>query len=152
MSVYSYTGVLTDVARAPLTGWIPEMAVRPVVEAYGPGGLVSEVPVPVVVDPVTGAFSISLIPSGELTPTGGGSPGVDYIISVGRFELGDDNKTYWHGTDSWRFTAVAGGGNIGDMNGASLLAVWVGPPWPALPTPPGLYIDLTPPNAWGVRS
>lgn len=152
MAVYTYTGQLTDIARVPIGGWMPEMAVRPVVEAYAPSGLVSAVPVPITVNPTTGAFSVSLIPSGELTPTGGGSPGVDYIISVGRFELGDDNKTFWAGTDSWRFTAVAGGGNIGEMNGASLLAVWLGPPWPLPPLPAGLYIDSAPPNEWGIVS
>lgn len=150
MSLYTYTGKLTDVASVPIGGWFPALAIRPDVEAYGPDGkLVSKVPVPIPLDS-SGAFSVQLIPSGELTPTGGGSPGVDYIISVGRFELGDDNKTTWVGTDSWRFAAVAGGGNIGDMNGGSLLAVWIGPPWPAAPLPAGLYIDTTPPNEWGI--
>ncbi|MEJ1087066.1 hypothetical protein WDU99_01900 [Microbacterium sp. Mu-80] len=148
MSVYTYTGLLTDVAKVPIGGWLPQMAIRPVVEAYGPDGLVSAVPVPITID-AAGAFSVQLIPSGELTPTGGGSPGVDYIISVGRFELGDDNTTTWTGTDSWRFTAAAGGGNIGEMNGASLLAVWIGPPWPTILSP-GLYIDQMPPNEYGI--
>lgn len=150
MSLYLYNGLLTDVASVPIGGWFPEMAIRPVVEAFGPDGLVSEVPVPITVAS-DGSFSVQLIPSGELTPTAGGSPGVDYIISVGRFELGDDNQTSWHGTDSWRFTAVAGGGNIGGMNGGSLLAVWM-PPWPADPLPKGLYIDTAPPNEWGIVS
>lgn len=152
MTLFTYTGTLTDVAKVPIGGWLPQVAIRPVVEAYGPDGLVSAVPVPVTLDPATGAFSLQLIPSGELTPTGGGSPGVDYIISVGRFELGADNQTSWVGTDSWRFTAVSGGGNIGEMNGGSLLAVWLGPPWPSTPLPAGLYIDTVPPNAWGIVS
>jgi hypothetical protein len=119
------------------------MRVRPEVEAYGPDGLVSKAPVPVTLNPTTGAFSITLIPSGELTPTTGGSPGVDYIIEVGRFEHAIDG-TYFAGVDVWKFTAVAGGGNVGGMSGGSLLAVWIGPPvgeWPAEPLPKGLYLD-----------
>jgi hypothetical protein len=103
----------------------------------------------VTLNPTTGAFSITLIPSGELTPTTGSSPGVDYIIEVGRFEEAIDG-TYFAGVDAWKFTAVAGGGNVGGMNGGSLLAVWIGPPWPAAPLPKGLYIDTTPPNDWGI--
>lgn len=94
---------------------------------------------------------MSLIASGDLTPTGGGPTGVDYIIEVGRYELADDLTKVWRGTESWTFTAVAGGGNVGEMNGGSLLSVWIGPPWPAPPLPAGLYIDLTPPNPWGVK-
>lgn len=155
MTLYTYTGLLTDVAKVPIGGWFPQMAIRPVVEAYGPDGLVSAVPVPITVLNVDGSFSVQLIPSGELTPTGGGSPGVDYIISVGRFDLGDDNKTTWTSTDSWQFTAAAGGGNIGEMNGASLLAMWFGPPmgeWPSAPYPAGVYIDPIAPNPWTVVS
>lgn len=154
MSLYTYTGKLSDVVATPIGGWFPAMAVRPVVEAYGPDGLVSKVPVPIAVDPL-GNFIVQLIPSGELTPTGGGSAGVDYIISVGRFDLGDDNQTSWRGTDSWRFTAVAGGGNVGEMNGGSILAVWAGPPWPAgsdkrETAPKGFYIDEGDENAYGI--
>jgi hypothetical protein len=143
MSLFTYSGTLSDVTDVPIGAWFPAAAIRPAVEAYGPDGLVSKVPVPIPLDP-SGAFSVQLIPSGELTPTGGGSPGVDYIIGVGRFDLGADNKTSWVGTDSWQFAAVAGGGNIGEMNGGSLLAVWFGPPvdeWPAEPLPKGVYID-----------
>jgi hypothetical protein len=149
MSSYTYTGTLTDIGLGALTGQYPVMRVRPEVEAYGPDGLVSKAPVPVTLNPTTGAFSMTLIPSGELTPTGGGSPGVDYIIEVGRFEEAIDG-TYFAGVDAWKFTAVAGGGNVGGMNGGSLLAVWIGPPWPTLPLPKGLYIDTTPPNDWGI--
>lgn len=148
MSSYTYTGTLTDTGLGMLTAWAPEMTVRPVTSAFGPDGLVSDVRVPVAL--AGDAFTMSLIPSGELTPAVGGSPGVDYIIEVGRFELADDLTKIWHGTEAWRFTAVAGGGNVGEMNGGSLLAVWVGPPWP-VGTPAGLYIDLTPPNAWGLK-
>lgn len=155
MSQYAYTGFVTDVVKSPITPWMPELAVRPLVEAFGPDGLVSAVPVPIPLDPVTGAFSMSLIPSGELTPKAGGSPGVDYVIMIGRFELADDLTKVWHGTDTWQFTAVAGGGNVGGMNGGSLLAVWIGPPvdaWPLSPYPKGLYLDPLPPNPWTVVS
>ncbi|WEK60492.1 MAG: hypothetical protein P0Y60_14420 [Candidatus Microbacterium colombiense] len=149
MVTYAYTGKLSDIGLGNLGGWLPEMTVRPKVSAFGPDGLISDVRVPVTL--TAGAFSMNLVPSGELTPATGGSPGIDYVIEVGRFELADDLTKIWHGTEAWEFTAVVGGGNIGEMNGGSLLAVWIGPPWPA-DTPAGLYIDMTPPNAWGVRS
>lgn len=150
MAAYVYTGTLADIGLGLLTPFAPQMWVHPEVEAFGPDGLVSAVPVAVTVNSVTGAFSMTLIASGDLTPAAGGPTGVDYIIEVGRFEQAVDG-TYLAGTDVWKFTAVAGGGNIGEMSGGSLLAVWVGPPWPDLPVPAGLYIDLTPPNAWGVK-
>lgn len=149
MSEYTYTFRLTDIGLGALTAWMPEVAVRPEVSAFGPDGLVSDVRVPIT--EVGGTYSVSLFPSGELTPKTGGSPGVDYIIEVGRFELADDLTKIWHGTEAWKFTAVAGGGNVGEMNGGSLLAVWVGPPWPQLPSPAGLYIESVSPNRWGVK-
>lgn len=141
MTLYQYVGTLTDINLGALTNASPVMKVRPEVEAYSLDGLVSAVPVPVTLDGAS--FSMTLIPSGELTPTAGGTPGVDYIIEVGRFEESLDG-TVWNGTDAWRFTAAAGGGNVGEMNGGSLLAVWLGPPlgvWPAEPLPKGLYLD-----------
>lgn len=150
MTTYEYTGTLADIGLGVLTSRAPVMRVRPEVEAYGPNGLISSVPVDVAIDPVTGAFSMHLVPSGDLTAASGGRPGVDYIIEVGRFEKSIDG-TYFAGFDVWKFTAVAGGGNVGGMKGGSLLAVWVGPPWPADPVPSGLYIDLTPPNDWGIK-
>lgn len=149
MSSYTYTWTLTDIGLGALTAWMPVVTVRPAVSAFGPNGLVSDVRVPVTA--TGGVYAATLIPSGDLTPATGGSPGVDYIIEVGRFELADDLTKIWHGTEAWRFTAAAGGGNVGDMNGGSLLAVWVGPPWPELPSPAGLYIDKNPPNAWGIK-
>lgn len=149
MSACTYTATLTDIGLGVLTGSSPVMRVRPLVESFGPDGLVSAVPVPVAVDPTSGAFTVTLHPSGELTPATGGAVGVDYVIEVGRFEEAIDG-TFFAGLDAWRFTAVAGGGNVGQMAGGSLLAVWVGPPWPAPPLPRGLYIDLVTPNPWGV--
>lgn len=149
MPTYAYTGTLADIGLGVLTSHAPVMRVRPEREAFSPTGLISAVPVTVAVNPATGAFTMNLVPSGELTPTAGGSPGVDYIIEVGRFEESLDG-TVFTGIDLWRFTAVAGGGNVGEMNGGSLLAVWVGPPWPPAPLPKGLYIDLLPPNPWGI--
>ncbi|WP_136057581.1 MULTISPECIES: hypothetical protein [unclassified Microbacterium] len=145
---YAYTWSLTDIGLGVLTSWMPEVTVRPAVSAFGPDGLVSDVRVQV--SATGGVYSATLIPSGDLTPASGGATGVDYIIEVGRFELADDLTKIWHGTEAWKFTAVAGGGNVGGMNGGSLLAVWIGPPWPA-GSPAGLYIDTTPPNAWGIK-
>jgi hypothetical protein len=142
MTTFTYTGTLTDIGLGALTAALPVMRVRPKVEAFGPDGLVSAIPVPVTLNPTTGAFSMTLIPSGELTPSRGGSPGVPYVIEVGRFEATIDGTTTFHGADIYEFVAVAGGGNIGGMAGASLLAVWQGPPWPAEPYPKGFYIDI----------
>jgi len=152
MVTYQYTGTLADIGLGALTPHAPVMRVRPEVEAFAAlsARLISAVPVPVTLDPVTGAFSMTLVPSADLTPATGGSAGVDYIIEVGRFEQAIDG-TYFAGIDAWKFTAVVGGGNVGDMNGGSLLSVWIGPPWPPLPSLRGLYIDMTPPNAWGVK-
>lgn len=149
MAAYTYTGTLADIGLGVLTSRMPVMRVRPTVESFGPNGLISAAPVQVSLDPATGAFSMTLIASGDLTPAAGGAPGVDYIIEVGRFEQAIDG-TYFAGFDIWKFTAVAGGGNVGGMNGGSLLAVWIGPPWPTYPYPAGLYIDTTPPNPWTI--
>jgi hypothetical protein len=151
MSSYTYTGTLTDIGLGVLAGSSPVMRVRPAVEAFGPDGIVSAVPVPVAVDPGSGVFSMLLYPSGELRPAMGGAVGVDYVIEVGRFE-GTIDGLVFSSIDVWKFTAAAGGGNVGEMAGGSLLAVWVGPPWPPAPLPAGLYIDITPPNAFGIVS
>ena len=148
MSSYAYTGTLTDIGLGALAGAMPVMRVRPEVEAFSPEGLVSAAPVPVTLNTATGAFSMTLVPSGELRPARGGTAGVDYIIEVGRFEESIDGA-YFTGLDIWKFTALVGGGNIGGMVGGSLLAVWAGPPWPGFPLPAGLYIDTEPPNDWG---
>lgn len=143
MATEVYTGTLADIGLGVLTSSFPVMRVRPEVEAFSPDGLISKTPVAVPLDPVTGAFTMSLVPSGDLTPAGGGAVGVQYVIEVGRFEQAIDG-TYFAGVDAWKFTAVAGGGNIGGMQGGSMLAVWIGPPigvWPSEPLPKGLYLD-----------
>lgn len=150
MALYAYTGTLTDIGLGFLTGAHPEVTVRPEESAFGPDGLVSDVRVPVTL--TGGSFSMSLIPSGDLTSARTGAAGMPYVIEVGRFELAADLTKIWHGTEVWRFTAVAGGGNVGGMQGGSLLAVWLGPPWPSAPYPKGLYIDTTDTNEWTVVS
>lgn len=144
----SYTWKLTDIGLALLTSHNPVVRVRPEVEAVGPDGLVSAVPVVVVPD-AYGTYTVSLYASGDLTPSRGGNAGVDYVIEVGRFEQAIDG-VFFAGMDTWRFTAAAGGGSVSGMVGGSLLAVWVGPPWPAAPLPKGLYIDKFAPNPWGI--
>ncbi|MHC9044022.1 hypothetical protein ACYX8G_05530 [Microbacterium saperdae] len=142
MASFTYTWTLTDIGLGLLTSWLPEVTVRPKVSSFSPDGLVSDVRVPVT--PTGGVYSASLIASGDLTPADGGPTGVDYIIEVGRYELADDLTKIWHGTEAWEFTAVAGGGNIGGMQGGSLLSFWPGPPlgvWPSFPYPKGLYFD-----------
>lgn len=143
-----YTWKLTDIRAAALTPWFPVVRVRPEVEAFGPDGLVSEVPVVVTPD-MYGTYTVSLFASGDLTPAAGGGSGVDYVIEVGRFEESIDGHRFV-GMDLYRFTAAAGGGPVAQMQGGSLLAVWIGPPWPAAPLPKGVYIDKDAPNPWGV--
>lgn len=149
MSSYTYTFTLTDIGLGSIAAADPVVRIRPVVEAYGPDGIVSARPREITMIGTTG--TVTLYPSGELTPATGGGSGVDYIIEVARFEEALDGVVF-EGVDVYRFTAAVGGGNIGDMAGGSLLAVWVGPPWPQPPLPKGLYIDTTPPNEWGVRT
>lgn len=148
MTQFTYTGTLMDIGLGLLIDKNPVMTVRPEVEAYGLHGLVSAVRMPVTVRS-DGWFSMSLMPSGELTPAVGGPVGVPYIIEVARFETAVDGSTVFNGLDVWRFTAVAGGGAVSEMAGGSVLAAFVGPPWPS-PLTKGLYIDKESPNAWGV--
>lgn len=152
MSTVEVSGTLTDVGADALADVMRlRLHVRPEEEAFSPDGLVSQVPVLVDVDS-DGAFTMTLIPSGELTGRSGRA-GVGYVISADRFEETADAETWVAGWDLWRFVAVAGGGNIGEMAGGSLLAVWIGPPigtWPTAPYPKGLYIDPIAPNPWGV--
>ena len=143
MGTQTYTSRLTDLSEAPLSAWYPQLRISPEEEAFGPAGLVSERYREVPVDPGSGAFSVALIPSGELTGRSG-KAGVDYIIQARL--LGEHHS--W--LDLWRFTAVAGGGPIHEMQGGSLLAIWVGPPWPAYPLPKGFYFDTTGENPYGI--
>lgn len=148
MSSFTYTFTLNDIGLGSIASASPVVRIRPVVEAFGPDGIVSARPRTITLS--SGVGTVTLYPSGELTPANGGKAGVDYIIEVARFEEALDGVVF-EGVDVYRFTAVAGGGNVGDMAGGSLLAVWVGPPWPS-PLQKGLYIDLTPPNDWGIRA
>lgn len=147
MSSFAYTWKLTDIGLDAIAAAEPVLHIRPAVPAFGPDGLVSSHPVAVTPNG-SGVYSATLYPSGELTPSGGGNAGVDYIISVGFFDKELDG-TEFRSVDNWRFTAVADGGNVGDMAGGSLLAVWV-PPWPDYPLPKGLYIDTAAPNDFGI--
>lgn len=144
MALYTYTGTLTDIGAGLLAGYAPRLTVAPERETMGPDGLVSAKKILVPVNAATGAFSMTLHASGDLDPA------IDYELRLELFEDGDTGHPYV-AFDAWRFTAAVGGGPIADMVGGPLTAVWIGPPWPSLPSPPGLYIDSTPPNAWGLK-
>lgn len=151
MPTQNYFGSLADIGLGSLISSRPVVRIRAERAAFAAdGALISSGSQPLALDPA-GRFTVSLIPSGELTDSVTGEAGVDYVIEVGRFEESITGNRF-HGTDAYRFTAAAGGGNIGQMQGGSLLAVWMGPPWPSMPSPRGLYIDITPPNRWGIRS
>lgn len=141
-TTYVYSGTLADIGMGALAGMSPQMFVRPEREAFGPDGLISAVPVEVEVA-ADGSFEVTLLASESLTPP------TDYVIEVGRFEPSFDGPRF-HGIDVWRFTALPGGGPIAGEPG-SPYAVYVGPPWPE-GTPPGVYIDTVPPNAWGIKT
>lgn len=150
MALGVYTGTLTDIGANILDSLLRvRLRIRPEEEAFGPNGIVSAAPIDVPVVGPNAAFTMTLYPSGELTGRSG-KAGVDYILSVDRFEETAQGGEWLSGWDLWKFTAVAGGGNIGGMAGGSLLAAWPGPPWPSEPLPKGLYIDKTPPNDWGI--
>lgn len=151
MSSYTYTFSLRDIGLGQLPAAGLVVTVEPEVEAFGPQGLVSARPKPIPLDG-SGSASVTLYPSGELTAASSGRTGVRYVIKVGRFEDAIDG-TVFRGLDVFWFVAVAGGGNVGEMSGGSLLAVWIGPPihpWPVAPYPKGLYLDPLPPQPWTV--
>lgn len=146
MAVYTYFGNLTDLGLGPLTRYSPRLTVRPKEETWGPHGPVSEVR-KVISVATNGDFSFTALASGDLNPA------TDYILELCRFEETFDGSTVPAGLDVWEFTAVVGGGNVAQMQGASMYSIWLGGagvPWPD-GTPPGLYIDLESPNPWGVK-
>ncbi len=151
MPTKPYYGTLADLGLGAISGLRPVMRIRPSEAAFDArdGALVSAVGNEVAIAPITGRFDIDLVPSADLTGSVSGVVGVDYVIEIARFENTVTGEKF-HGTDLYRFTAVANGGNVAKMQGGSLLAVWVGPPWPDLPSPAGFYIDTTPPNPYGV--
>lgn len=150
MSTAEYTGTLKTIGAERLDEVLRiRLRVRPKEEAFGPNGIISAAPIDVPVVGENAAFVMTLIPSGELVGRSGVA-GVNYVLSVDRFEEDGAGNEWLDGWDLWEFTAVAGGGNVGEMNGGSLLAVWIGPPWPSQPLPKGLYIDTLPPNDWGI--
>jgi hypothetical protein len=144
MPLYTYTGTLLDLGLDALVGQSPRLRIRPEREAMSEHGLVSKAPVDVFVDGA-GAFTVQLLSSYDLEPV------ARYVIEVGRYAEAFDGQRFV-GVDTWVFLAAAGGGSIADGD-PSPYAVFVGPPvapWP-VGTPPGLYIDPTPPNAWGIK-
>lgn len=150
MAKYTYTGTLTDIGVSALAGYTPRLTVRPQAEAFGPSGIVSAKRVLVPVNP-SGSFSMQLQPSTELTPTRGGPTGVKYVLEVALFEDTFDGSQRVIHRDSWSFSAVAGGGDIGDM--ADLVPY--GPIVAVLAPPPEdtegvAWFDLTDVNSQGV--
>lgn len=139
MSTSPYSGRLTDVGVQSLAGLSPRLTVRPEVEAFSSGGeVVSSHRVEV---PLSGTnFTMTLIPSDQLTPAQGGGNGVKYVIEVSLFAPTQDGGAVqvWH--SEWRFAARPGGGSITAMGDAPVFRFFAGPPWPASPTP-GAYYD-----------
>lgn len=122
MPTATYTGTLADIGLEPLTRWRPEVWVVPTSAAFGPEGLVSKVPVPVTLDPVTNAFVLHLVPSLDLTPVRGAGR-VDYDIVVSRFEESFNGVIRRAAKDVFRFTAAPGGGRVSEMT-APVDAPW----------------------------
>lgn len=139
MSTAEYTGTLTDIGLGLLNSYRPVVQVRPEFPAFGPDGLVSAAPKTVDVDPSTGGMTMHLIPSAYLSSPAAGDGGVRYILKVGRFEDTITGQRF-HGSDVFRFTAVVGGGNIGEMSSGPQIRSFFGPPWPTT-SRPGVYLD-----------
>lgn len=135
MAAYTYTGTLTDIGVQVLTSRYPRLTVRPEHGVWGLDGVVSSARRTVTVNPATGAFTMTLVASADLTPP------AKYVLEVVLFDQAADG-TPIAGWDAWTFTAVAGGGNIADMADAPATRLFIGPPWPATPIP-GAYFDTT---------
>lgn len=133
MTVYTFTGRLTDYGGAPFPNAVPELWVEPERPGYSATGIMADKRIPVTVAS-DGSFSVQLEASSTV------SPEAIYLL-----------RCEWHdpgGPRTWaewaRFRAPVGGGNIGDLNTAPQpswsIAYGYGPP-PAGVT--GLYIDVS---------
>lgn len=146
MPLYTYTGTLTDIGLRTLAWAFPVLRVRPEREAYGPNGLIAAAPMTVDVNATTGAFSMQLLASTDMTPQ------TDYIIEVGRFENSIDGQRFI-GFDTWRFTAVPGGGSLSELAGLQIGndLVWVDDldGEPDLSKRTGLQLDVSPGETLG---
>lgn len=138
----TYTGSLKDLGLGALTAYQPRLIVRPEVECWADGVLVSTRGKVLSVNATTGAFTFSAVPSAQLAAPGYPN-GVRYILEVAVF---DENAQGDQGTptfDWWRFSARIGGGDITTMGDAPPMELFVGPPWPAQAIPGAYYDPVT---------
>ncbi len=137
MTVYTYTGKLTDYGGAPFPGARPSLYVTPVEAGFTNTGVLARKRIPVTVAS-NGNFSVQLESSAAVKPE------AIYVLTC-----------VWLNTDGgaaesseWaRFRAAVGGGNIGELAQTPstpwAISYGYGPPPRGLT---GLYIDISKAN------
>lgn len=105
MTVYSYTGKLTDFGESPFPEAIPKLWVEPERDAFARSGPLAAKRIPVrVLD--SGNFSVDLLASIDTTPPTNYSLRCEWLQGIDGPPLG------WA---QWDFTAQIGGGAIATM-------------------------------------
>lgn len=135
----TYTGTLKDLGLGALATYFPRLVVRPEVECYADGVLVSARGKVLTVNSTTGAFTFTAIPSAQLSAPGY-PKGVRYILEVALFDETAQGDKWLTKLEWWRFTARIGGGDITSMGEAPPMDLFIGPPWPEQAIP-GVYYD-----------
>ncbi len=116
MTVYLYTGKLSDFSVTAFPHAVPTLWVSPEHSAFGPdGGVHAGRRIPIVLR-TDGTFEVSLVASADLTPETNYSLRCEWVNADG-VPLG------W---EQWDFTAAIGGGPISDMAGVIVTRVWLG--------------------------
>lgn len=134
MTVYTYTGKLTDYGGAPFPGARPSLFVTPQQAGFTNKGALARKRIPVTVAP-NGDFSVRLESSAAVKPE------ALYVLTC---EWLGENGSPAESSDWAYFRAAVGGGNIGEL-AQSPPAPWsisygFGPPPPGFRG--GLYIDI----------
>lgn len=131
-----YSGKITDFGLAPISGLTPQAWVQAVNEAFGPASeFLAATRKPLTVNPATGIYTVSLVPSLHC------SPPTDYTIGVTWLEANGTPR----GESSLRFTAAIGGGAPGDMTGEPVFRFYNGPTAPESPDTGNIWLDSSAP-------
>lgn len=120
MASYTYTGKLTDFSETPFPSAQPKLWVEPEREAMTKTHALATKRIPITVAS-NGSFSVDLVPSADLTPPTRYRLRVEWL----------DNATLIGWTD-WLFTALIGGGSIGDMTDGEPTNVWYSTSYPPI--------------------
>lgn len=112
MTVYTYTGRLADFGDKPFPAARPRLWVEAVNAATSQHAIHALKRVHITLDQ-SGQFSVELTASADLTPP------TPYLL---RCEWLDGDTVM--GWTEWKFTALIGGGNIGNMQDGDATNVW----------------------------